>query len=174
MVDVDHSASLRTICAVEQIPLHSSPISAARFHMAGLATAAPLVDASLLRPVVRVDRDAFLAAIPRAPAWIALWELRAATGLTVAAIHRELRRQIGAGRVRASVVATCWQRRRAKAEAVAPTRPPMLDDDLRRLHAQGLSDNAIARQLNRWQRTVSRRLRRLGLAFQGYRHGGRA
>lgn len=119
MVDVDHSASLRTICAVEQIPLHSSPISAARFHMAGLATAAPLVDASLLRPVVRVDRDAFLAAIPRAPAWIALWELRAATGLTVAAIHRELRRQIGAGRVRASVVATCWQRRRAKAEAVA-------------------------------------------------------
>ena len=49
-----------------------------------------------------------------------LWELRAATGLTVAAIHRELRRQIGAGRVRASVVATCWQRRRAKAEAVAP------------------------------------------------------
>lgn len=131
------------------------------------------VDASLLRPVVRVDRDAFLAAIPRAPSWIALWELRAVTGLTDAAIRVELRRQIGAGRVRASVVATCWQRRRAKAEAVTPTRPPMLDD-LRRLHAQGLSDNAIARQLNRWQSTVSRRLRRLGLAFRGYRHGGRA
>ena len=126
MGDVDHSAMVRTVCAVGKIPFRSLPAPAGLCPASPLAPGerrrhtAPLVDASLLRPVVRVDRDAFLAAIPRAPSWIALWELRAATGLTVAAIHRELRRQIGAGRVRASVVATCWQRRRAKAEAVAP------------------------------------------------------
>lgn len=130
-----------------------------------------IADASLLRPVA--DR-AILAAIPRAPAWITLWELRAATGASDVAIRAELRRQMGAGRVRAGVLATCWQRRRLKRAPAVPTCSPMLDDDLRRLHAQGLSDNAIARALNRWQRTVSRRLRHLGLRPHGHRHGGRA